>query len=167
MVINTTPERIISNACNAVGDCYACKTCTTPERIISNVCYATADCHACKPGAILERRISNVCNAVWYCNACKPVAIIERIVSNACYAVGDYGIPATGNQPVCRSYYYRIAIVAAIILTIALINNNICKSGATIERTISNVCYAVWDCYACYSCAIIVFATSYYSIFCE
>ena len=50
------------------------------ERIISNACHAVGDCYACKTAAIIERRISNACHALTDCNACKTTAIIERIV---------------------------------------------------------------------------------------
>ena len=42
-------ERITSNACNAVGNCDACKTVATRECIIFNACNAIGDCDACQP----------------------------------------------------------------------------------------------------------------------
>ena len=36
-------ERIRTNACNAIADCYACKTGAIIERILTNACYAVGD----------------------------------------------------------------------------------------------------------------------------
>ena len=61
---NAIIERKTSNACDAVRDCYTCKTAATIERIISNACNAVTDCYAFKTTATIERVHSNACNAV-------------------------------------------------------------------------------------------------------
>ena len=54
---------ILTNYFNRVGNIDIQRR-TTTERIISNACNAIRYCNACKAGAIRERTISNACNAV-------------------------------------------------------------------------------------------------------
>ena len=44
-------ESPVSNACYAVGDCYACEAAATVESIGSDACYAVGDGYACEAGA--------------------------------------------------------------------------------------------------------------------
>ena len=113
------------------------KVIATPERPLSNACNAVRYCNACKLGAIEERIIPNACNAVGDCYACKAGAIIESTPSNACNATRDNSILATGNKRIAFGLYYCIAILPAVIFAIATLYNNACKPGAIFVFTTS------------------------------
>ena len=159
-------ERVVSNRCYTVGNSYACEAAARFKRAVSNRCYAVRDSYACK-AATAERVVSNRCYAVRDSDAFKVDATRERIVSNRCYAVRNFCIFTTDNKRICFRFYNCIAIFSAIVFCIATFCFNTFKSVATAERVFSNRCYAVGYSYACKVCTIIVFATSYYSIFCE
>ena len=66
--LNTTGERLFSNARDAVRDCDARQAVAVTERATSNACDAVRDGDACQSCAVLERVISNACDAIVYYN---------------------------------------------------------------------------------------------------
>ena len=124
-------ERFISNACNAVTNCYAFKTGAPIERTPSNACNAVRDCYAGKTGAFSERPISNACNAGRDCYAGKTTATIERFISNACNAIGCTGICNTS-----RNYYTIVIIATTIIISISHRNCFGCTIGDIVINTV-------------------------------
>ena len=64
-------ERIIADACDAVGDLNARKTCAIIERIIADACYAVAYYYARKACTTGERPIADACDVVAYHNTLK------------------------------------------------------------------------------------------------
>jgi len=63
-------ERIIANACDAVGNCNARQTTATPERTITNACDAVGNRNACQTTAFTERSIVDDFCRIRNCEAC-------------------------------------------------------------------------------------------------
>ena len=83
----TIMERIIADACNAVGDNDARKAVAIIERIKVDACYTVGDHDASKAGAIIERRRADACHAVGDGYTNYTLATIERIRLNAIYTI--------------------------------------------------------------------------------
>ena len=84
-----TIERIITNACNAVTNCYAGEAGATAERSFAYAGYAITYGYACEAAATRESTATYACNAITDGNACEAAATFERTATNACYAVTD------------------------------------------------------------------------------
>ena len=94
---------------------------------------------------ILESRPSYTRDAVGDGDGGEVGASTESITSNARYAVGDNRVLTTSNQCISCRFNNRIAVVAAIVCSIAFFNYHGGEGGARTESSISNARYAIGD----------------------
>ena len=127
----------------------ACKAVAMIERIVSNACDTITNCYTCKAGTTIERIISNACYTIGNFNACKAGATTERIASNAYNTIGNNGVLATYDKRVACSFYNGITTLAAVIYTVICCNCYALKTGAITECTVSNACNTITNCYTC------------------
>lgn len=79
-----TVECIITDACDAVGNCYACKSVAIGKCNIADGCDVVGNCYACKPGAAPKCIIFDIGNTVGDYQTCQSGAIGKSITSNTC-----------------------------------------------------------------------------------
>ena len=75
---------MIVDACNAVGDGYACEAVAIAKRIIAYVRNTVGDGNACEIATIPKCVIAYACNAVGDGYACEAVTRGKRIIADAC-----------------------------------------------------------------------------------
>ena len=138
-------ESLISNARYAVANGNRCEGFAIIESLISNTRNAVGDSDGGEGAAIIESLISNALNAVRDGDGGEGAAIIESSLSNARYAIGDNCILTASNEGIGRSFNNRIAILAAIVGSIAAFDYHRGEGGAIFENINANARDAVGD----------------------
>ena len=93
---------------------YSCEAAAILERIVANACYAIGDCNACEAAATIERIPFYACYAITYGYACDCSVILERIgsyhIALAIVVLGQSNIATIANistQCVYAIYYTK------------------------------------------------------------
>ncbi len=113
---------------------------------MADACNAVGDGYACEAFAIFKRRPTDDCNAVRDGDACEAAATVKCIIIDACYAVRN------GIRSICLtfriSYQFGLNFVEknsvhARICRIGCINIYLIQFAATVKRIRADACYAV------------------------
>ena len=124
------------------------------ERFFSDARYAVRYRYACQAVAAAERTVTDARYTVTYCHIYQAIAVTERIIADARYAIRDCHISA--GALIAEQYTINYSKISEAF-----------KPRCSTERTVTNICNAVRDYYACQAAALeeSILADARYTIF--